>query len=99
MSSGLNKLKMSVRVKLPPVLQELSGGVETCEVTGNTIGECLESLEAQFPGTKDQLFDRQGRLLRVFGIYLDSDGLNPVELDTPVKDNDEIIILNFLMGG
>ena len=90
---------MSVRVKLPPSLQELSRGVETGEVTGNTIGECLESLEKQFPGTKDVLFDRQGRLLRVFGVYLNSDGLEPVELDTPVKDKDEIVILNFLMGG
>ncbi len=90
---------MSVRVKLPPILQEFSRGVETCEVTGSTIGECLESLETQFPGIKEYLFDRQGRLLRIFGIYLNSDGLNPVELDTPVQDNDEIVILNFLMGG
>jgi molybdopterin synthase sulfur carrier subunit len=90
---------MSVRVKLPPILQELSRGVETCEVSGNTIGECLESLEEQFPGIKDALFDRRGRLLRVFGIYLNSDGLEPVELDTPVKDRDEVVILNFLMGG
>jgi len=86
-------------VKLPPALQELSGGVETVEVTGRTVGECLEELEAQFPGIKESLFDRRGRLLRVFGIYLNSDGLHPVELDTPVQGGDEIVILNFLMGG
>ena len=91
--------KMSVRVKLPPVLRELSCGVETCEVGGRTVGECLKSLEGQFPGIKDYLFDRQGRLLGIFGIYLNSDGLSPVELDTPVQDGDEIVILNFLMGG
>lgn len=90
---------MSVKVKLPPILQEVGGGTETCEVTGRTVGECLESLEVQFPGIKEYLFDRQGRLLRIFGIYLNSDGLYPVELDTPVQDNDEIVILNFLMGG
>ena len=86
-------------MKLPPALQELSGGVETVEVTGRTVGECLEELEAQFPGIKESLFDRRGRLLRVFGIYLNSDGLHPVELDTPVQGGDEIVILNFLMGG
>jgi len=90
---------MSVRVKLPPILQELICGVETCEVTGRTVGECLKSLEVQFPGIKEYLFDRQGRLLRIFGIYLNSNGLDPVELDTPVQDNDEIVILNFLIGG
>jgi molybdopterin converting factor small subunit len=90
---------MSVRVKLPPILQELSCGVETCEVTGRTVGECLKDLEAQFPNIKEYLFDRQGRLLRIFGIYLNSDGIYPVELDTPVQDDDEIVILNFLIGG
>ena len=86
-------------MKLPPILQEFSGGVETLEVNGRTVNECLEKLEAQFPGMRESLLDRQGKLLRVFGIYLNSDGLHPVELDTPVQDNDEIVILNFLMGG
>jgi molybdopterin synthase sulfur carrier subunit len=90
---------MSVRVKLPPILQEPSGGVEAAEAAGRTVGECLESLEKRFPGIKDHLFDRQGKLLRVFGIYLNADGLRPIELDTKLRDGDEIVILNFLMGG
>jgi molybdopterin synthase sulfur carrier subunit len=90
---------MSVRVKLPPILQEPSGGVEAPEVAGRTVGECLESLEKRFPGIKEVLFDRQGNLLRIFGIYLNADGLRPIELDTKLRDGDEIVILNFLMGG
>jgi molybdopterin synthase sulfur carrier subunit len=90
---------MSVRVKLPPILQEFSGGIETLEVSGRTVSECLEKLEAQFPGMRESLLDRQGKLLRVFGIYLNADGLHPVELDTQLQDGDEIVILNFLMGG
>jgi molybdopterin synthase sulfur carrier subunit len=90
---------MSVRFKLPPVLQEPSGGVESAEVDGRTVAECLDSLEQRFPGIKDHLFDRQGKLLRIFGIYLNTDGLRPIELDTTVQDGDEIVILNFLMGG
>lgn len=86
-------------MKLPPVLQEFSGGVETLEVEGTTVNECLEELEARFPGMRQSLLDRQGKLLRAFGLYLDSDGLRPVELDSPVRDGDEIVILNFLMGG
>ena len=90
---------MSVRVKLPPILQESSGGVETAEAAGRTVAECLDSLEKHYPGIKDHLFDRRGKLLRVFGIYLNADGLRPVELETKVGDGDEIVILNFLMGG
>jgi molybdopterin converting factor small subunit len=90
---------MSVRVKLPSVLQGLSCGTETCEVTGHTVGECIKSLEMRFPDIRNHLFDRQGKLLRIFGIYLKSDGIRPVDLDTPVQDDDEIIILSFIMGG
>jgi molybdopterin synthase sulfur carrier subunit len=86
-------------VKLPPILQEFSGGIETIEVSGRTVSECLEKLEAQFPGMRESLLDRQGKLLRVFGIYLNADGLHPVEMDTQLQDGDEIVILNFLMGG
>jgi molybdopterin converting factor small subunit len=90
---------MSVRVKLPSVLQEFSCGAETCVVTGKTVGECIKNLEMRFPNIKDQLFDRQGKLLRIFGIYLNSDGIQPVDMDTPVQENDELIILSFIMGG
>jgi len=86
-------------VKLPSILQEFSGGIETLEVSGRTVSECLEKLEAQFPGMRESLLDRQGKLLRVFGIYLNADGLHPVEMDTQLQDGDEIVILNFLMGG
>jgi molybdopterin converting factor small subunit len=53
----------------------------------------------KFPGIREVLLDRQGKLLRAFGIYLNADGLHPVELDTKLCDGDEIVILNFLMGG
>jgi len=89
---------MSIIIHLPLILQHPSG-FETCEVTGYTVGECLEGLEAQFPTIKDSLLDRQGRLLGIFGIYLNSKGIYPVDLDTPVQENDEIIILNFITGG
>jgi molybdopterin converting factor small subunit len=90
---------MSVRVKLPPILREPSGGVGAPEVAGRTAGECPESLEKRFPGFKEVLFDRQGNLLRIFGIYLNADGLRPIELDIKLRDGDEIVISNFLMGG
>lgn len=90
---------MSVRVKLPPALQELSGGRETLETSGRTIDECLKALEARFPGIRETLLDRQGKLLHAFGIYINSDGLRPVELYSQVRDGEEIVILNFIMGG
>jgi hypothetical protein len=44
----------------------------------------LWGLEAQFPVIKGYLFDRQGKLLGIFGIYLNSEGVYPMDVDTPV---------------
>jgi len=89
---------MSTRVKLPPILQRVCG-TDTCEVTGDTVGKCLESLKTQFPAIKDYLLDRQGQLLGIYRIYRNAEGLRPVDMDTSVGDNDEIIILNLITGG
>ncbi len=89
---------MSIRVKLPPVLQPACGA-EICEASGRTTGECLDDLMARFPAMKDLLLDRQGNLLSIFGVYLKNNGLHRVGLDRPVQDGDEIVILNLIMGG
>jgi molybdopterin converting factor small subunit len=89
---------VSIRVRLPPILARVCG-TDTCEVIGDTVGKCLESLKTQFPAIKDYLLDRQGRLLGIYGIYLNAEGIYPADPDTPVHGNDEIIILNFIIGG
>lgn len=48
---------------------------------------------------REYLRDRQGGLLGIYRIYLNADGIHPVGLDTPVRENDEIIILNLIIGG
>lgn len=51
---------MSIRVKLPLILQEFGHGVETCEVIGHTIRECIGDLEVKFPTLQDHLLDSKG---------------------------------------
>jgi len=89
---------VSIRVRLPPVLQPVCGA-ETCEANGRTAGECLDDLMRRFPAMKELLLDRQGNLLSIFGLYMNNSGLHRVGLDRPVWDGDEIVILNMIMGG
>lgn len=95
---------MSIEVRLHPILQYLAGGQEVVEVTGHTIGECLENLESRFPGIKQQIRDNQGQLRPYCGIFvnsefIDSEFARPEELTTPVKDGDQIDIMVFIAGG
>ena len=90
---------MSVKVVIPIHLRQFTGGQERVESTGRTVGECLDNLEIQFPGIKQQLCDEQGQLFDFYDIRVNSDSSYPEELAKPVKDGAEITILPILMGG
>ena len=86
---------MSIRVRLHPILQKLTGGQEMVEVTGHTTGECLENLESRFPVIKQLIRDKRGQLRRYCEILVNSESTYPKELTTPVKDGDQIDIVVF----
>jgi molybdopterin synthase sulfur carrier subunit len=43
------------RVFIPPQMRDVTGGQETVEVSGATVGQIVEQLEARFPGMKGRL--------------------------------------------
>jgi molybdopterin synthase sulfur carrier subunit len=90
---------MSIKVRLHPILQKLTGGQEVVEVTGHTTGECLEDLECRFPVVKQLIRDKRGQLRRYCEILVNSESTYPKELTTPVKDGDQIDIEVFFAGG
>jgi molybdopterin converting factor small subunit len=90
---------MSIKVKLHPILQKLTGGQEVVEVTGKTTGECLENLEKRFPVIKQIIRDNQGQLRRYCEILVNSRSTYPEELTAPVKDGDQLDVMCFFAGG
>jgi MoaD family protein len=71
---------------------------EVIEVSGSTVGECLNHLVKQFPGTKKQLFTENGDLFQNIIISVNGKSAYPEQLDKPVKDGDELNIV-FIIGG
>lgn len=90
---------MSIKVRIPPFLREFTAGREVVETIGQNVGECLDNLEVQFPGIKQQLYDERGQLLDYFEIYVNSESSYPEELSKPVRDDDEISIILLVAGG
>ena len=43
------------RVWIPPLVRDLTGGRETADVPGATVGQVIEALEQQFPGVRGRL--------------------------------------------
>ena len=90
---------MSIKVNIHPGLYHFTDDRDVAEVEGTTVGQCLDDLIAQFPEIKKALFDKEGKLLRHFDIYVNKENTYPELLIKPVKDGDELHILVLAAGG
>ena len=90
---------MSVSVRLHPYFQDITGTGEVVEASGNTVLEVIEDLERQYPGMKEQLLDKRGKIQGFAELFVNSEIVHPGNTGMPVKDGDEIEILTIVAGG
>ena len=84
-------------VWIPSLLQSLTDGVDKIEVSGTTIGEIIDNLEARFPGVKDRLV-QDGELRPHIAVAIDGD-VTPEGLEQDVQESSEIHFIPALSGG
>src|SRR5579884_1823152 len=91
---------MPVEVRVPPLVQKVTGGQRTLTATGGTVNELLENLDRQYPGFARELRDEQGQVHRFVNIYVNDEDVRFLnKLDTPLKDGDVVSILPAMAGG
>ncbi len=91
---------MAVEVRVPPLVQKVTGGQRTLTASGSTVSELLENLDQQYPGVSAELRDQTGQVHRFVNIYVNDEDVRFLsKLDTPVKDGDVVSILPAMAGG
>jgi molybdopterin converting factor small subunit len=90
---------MSVQINIPIFLQHLTNGLTIAKVKGSTVGDCLDHFAEQFPGVKELLFRKNGKLLPHLDVYLNGKSTFPEELSKEVNEGDEISFLYLITGG
>ncbi|MFT4043392.1 MAG: MoaD/ThiS family protein [Gordonia sp. (in: high G+C Gram-positive bacteria)] len=95
---------MSVTVSIPTILRTHTGGAKRVEVTGATLAELIDNLDAAHPGIKERLVTAEANgadaLHRFVNIYVnDEDVRFSGGLTTTVDDGDEVTILPAVAGG
>jgi len=90
---------MGVKINIHQNLQHLTNDQDIVEVSGSTVGQCLDHLVKQFPGIEKELFDKNNKLLSYVEIYINEESAYPDELAKPVKDGDELYIVLIIAGG
>ena len=91
---------MGIRVRIPTPLRRFTGGSEEVSVSAANIEALVNDLERQYPGIKDRICDEQGKVRRFVNLYVNGDDIRFLsELETPVKDGDEVSIVPAIAGG
>ncbi|MDP9453169.1 MAG: MoaD/ThiS family protein [Actinomycetota bacterium] len=91
---------MSVSVRLPTILRTHAGGLSEVSAEGGTVGEVVDDVVRQFPGTSSHLKAPDGGLHRFVNVYLDDEDVRYLGgLDTPVKAGSELSIVPAVAGG
>ncbi|MGQ9646813.1 MAG: ubiquitin-like small modifier protein 1 [Thermodesulfobacteriota bacterium] len=91
---------MEVRVRIPTPLKKLTGEQDVIRATGKTVGEVLQWLIETYPGLQERLRDERGELRRFINIYLNDEDIRFIQnLETPLKEGDQLSIIPAIAGG
>jgi molybdopterin synthase sulfur carrier subunit len=91
---------MPVLVRIPTPLRTLTKGSAEVQVTGETVGALVESLEGQFPGMRDRLVDETGELRRFINVYVNEEDVRFLDgKETALKEGDQVSIVPAIAGG
>jgi len=67
---------------------------------GKDIIELLESLEASFPGIREQLCQKDGQIKRHISVFVNGQDMRSLQGEkTPLHDGDEVAFIPAVAGG
>jgi molybdopterin converting factor small subunit len=90
---------MSVRVQIPTPMRQHTEGQAVVEVSGGTVQAVLDTLGQKYPGVSQRLL-ANGQVRQFINLYLNDEDIRYLDnLNTVVKDGDELSIIPAVAGG
>ena len=91
---------MEVHVRIPTPLKKLAGEQDVIKAKGQTVGEVLQWLTETYPGLQERLRDERGAVRRFINIYVNDEDIRFIKnLETPLKEGDQLSIIPAIAGG
>ena len=90
---------MAIRIQIPTPMRQYAEGKTTVDACGATVKALLDDLVKAHPGLQPRLF-LNGQVRQFVNLYLNDEDIRYLNnLDTPVKDGDELAIIPAVAGG
>ena len=91
---------MPVTVRIPTPLRTLTGGEKELQIAATSIAGLVQALEKQHPGFQSRLLDDAGKLRRFVNLFVNDEDVRFLQnLDTPLKEGDQVSIVPAIAGG
>ena len=88
-----------IKIRIPPVLRDATGGKREVEADGSSVRELLEDLTGRFPQLEERIL-QDGELAQFVNLYLDGEDVRTRDgLETPVREDATLILLPAMAGG
>ena len=90
---------MAIKVLIPTPLRQFTGGKDLVEAAGMSVQEVLDDLGRHYAGITERML-ADGKLRRFVNLYVNDEDIRYLQnLETPVKDGDEVSIIPAVAGG
>lgn len=87
-------------IRIPMPLRPYTNSQAEVPVAGETVGAVLGDLTQKFPNLRQHLYGDNGELRAFVNVYLNDEDIRHIKgADTPVKDNDRLMIVPSIAGG
>jgi molybdopterin synthase sulfur carrier subunit len=91
---------MSVTVRIPTQLRELTSGEGEIVLEATTVREAIVLLNAAHPGVGERLLDENGNLRRFVNLFLADEDVRFLQgLDTPITPGQTLSVVPAVAGG
>ena len=88
----------SVVLRVPPTLAQFCAGERVLKVAGATVDDALGDATARHPLLRVQLLDEGGRVREHLHLFLNDTDVRR-DLDTVLREGDELTVLRAMSGG
>ena len=88
------------KIKFTAALKRFFPDLQELEISGGTVAEVLDGVEAQYPGIKGYLLDERGTVRPHMNIFVRGELIEDrINLQDTLSDDDELVIFQALSGG
>lgn len=91
---------MSVNVLIPAALRPQTNNQDQLDAAGASVREVLGAVTHQYPELGKRLYKSENELNRFINVYLNDEDIRFLDnMETAVKDGDELSIVPAIAGG